>query len=378
MKNYKISAVICAAGKGERAGFGKNKLLAPLHGAPALWHTLEKFNIKEIDEVTVTSSEADFAEISALCAPFGYKVIAGGKTRTESVKNALKEVTGDIVLIHDGARPYVSKEIILNCIESVKKFGSAICAIKLVDTAVCAEYGIITDRLDRDRTYRIQTPQGFLTEDIKFAYSLAGDRVYTDDSAVYGEFVAPPRLIEGSEENIKLTFKDDFNRGIFGGQPFSGRVGFGIDVHAFGEGNGVVLGGVNIPCDRGLIAHSDGDVLVHALMDALLSAGGLKDIGTYFPDSDDAYADADSCKLLEKTVKMLLTRGYAPVNISISVQAEKPRLSPYIDKMREKLSAILGTNINDTAISAGTSEKLGFVGQRRGICAYAFVSLKEV
>lgn len=378
MKSYKISAVICAAGKGERAGFGRNKLLAPLDGAPALWHTLEKFNIKEIDEVIVTSSETDFKEISALCAPFGYKVVSGGKTRTESVKNALKEVTGDIVLIHDGARPYVSREIILNCIESVKKFGSAICAIKLVDTAVCAEYGQITDRLNRDSTYRVQTPQGFFTEDIKYAYSLAGDRDYTDDSAVYGEFISPPRLIAGSEENIKLTFKNDFIRGIYGGQPLSGRVGFGVDVHAFGDGNGVLLGGVNIPCDRGLIAHSDGDVIVHALMDALLSAGGLKDIGVYFPDNDDTYAGADSCALLENTVKMLLNAGYVPVNISIAVQAEKPRLSPHVDKMREKLAAILGIRENDIAISAGTCEKLGFVGQGLGICAYAFVSLKEV
>lgn len=378
MKDFKISAVICAAGRGERAGFNKNKLLAPLLGEPALWHTLEKFDIDEIDEVIVTSSETDLKEISALCKPFGYTVVLGGDTRTASVKNALNEVTGNIVLIHDGARPFITKDLILKCIDSVIKFRSGICAVKLVDTAVCAEYGEICDRLDRESTFRVQTPQGFFTEDIKYAYSLAGDKVYTDDSAVYGEFIAPPRICEGSEENIKLTFKNDFNRAIFGGQPQFSRVGFGVDVHAFGEGDSVTLGGIKIPCDKGLIAHSDGDVIVHALMDALLSACGLKDIGTYFPDSDDTYAGADSCFMLERVVKMLLNEGYVPSNVSITVQAEKPKLSPYIDKMREKLSGVLGINIKDIAVGAGTCEKLGFVGKGLGICAYCAVTLKEV
>lgn len=378
MKDYKISAVICAAGRGERAGLGKNKLLAPLCGAPALWHTLEKFNIEEIDEVIVASSETDFEEISALCKPFGYKVVLGGLTRTESVKKTLCEVTGDIVLIHDGARPFVTKDIILKCIDSVIKFRSGICAIKLVDTVVSAEYGEICNRLNRDSVYRVQTPQGFFTEDIRYAYSLIGDKVFTDDSAVYGEFIAPPRICEGSEENVKLTYKNDFKRDIFGGQPQFTRVGFGVDVHAFGEGNSVTLGGVKIDCDRGLIAHSDGDVIVHALMDALLSAGGLKDIGYYFPDSDPAYEGADSVAMLEKVVKMLLNEGYVPSNVSIAVQAEKPKLAPHIDKMRERLCGVLGVNIKDIAVGAGTCEKLGFVGNGLGICAYCAVTLKEV
>ena len=142
MENYKVSAIICAAGKGERAGFDKNKLLAPLDGAPALWHTLKKFDIEDIDEVIVTAAKADLKAINALCKPFGYKVVTGGKTRTDSVKKALKEITGDIVLIHDGARPFVKKELILNCIESVKKYGSAVCAIKSTDTLVSSALGL--------------------------------------------------------------------------------------------------------------------------------------------------------------------------------------------------------------------------------------------
>ena len=381
MTPKKISAVICAAGKGERAAFGKNKLLAPLHGAPALYHTLKKFDIPEIDEVIVTSSEFDFKEISALCAPFGYKVVIGGDTRTKSVINALKEVTGDIVLIHDGARPYLSHKLICDCIESVKTYGSGICALNVTDTAVYSNYGVITERLDRDSLYLVQTPQGFVTEDIKNAYSLA-DGDYTDDSAVYGQFISPPRIIAGERENIKLTYKDDFDRPVrtmFNFKPESGeRVGFGVDVHAFGEGKFVTLAGVKIECGKTLIAHSDGDAAIHALMDALLSAAGLKDIGHYFPDTDKKYKGADSGKLLKEVIKLVKGAGFTAVNISLSIQAETPRLSPHIDEMKKRLSGFTGVAEDNIAISAGTCEKLGFVGESLGICAYAAVSIKKV
>ncbi|MBD5632632.1 MAG: 2-C-methyl-D-erythritol 2,4-cyclodiphosphate synthase [Clostridia bacterium] len=379
MKDFKISAIICAAGKGERAGFSKNKLLVPLFGAPALYHTLKKFSLKEISEVIVTSSEADFKEISALCAPFGYKVVRGGKTRTDSVKRALKQVTGDIVLIHDGARPFVSENLILNCIDSVKKFGSAVAAVKFTDTAVYAQYGEITDRPDRDGLYRVQTPQGFMTEDIINAYKLSGNNTYTDDSAVYGEFIAPPRLIEGEESNVKLTFKSDYPPeypilSCSSGQ----RAGIGVDVHCFGEGSFVTLAGVKIPCDNGLIAHSDGDVIIHAVMDALLSAAGLKDIGNYFPDSDEKYKGADSITLLKEVVKTVLTAGYVPFNVSVTVQAEKPKLAPHIDKMIENISKACGITADHVAVAAGTCEHLGFVGEGLGIAAYCIATLTQI
>ncbi|MDE6505345.1 MAG: 2-C-methyl-D-erythritol 2,4-cyclodiphosphate synthase [Clostridia bacterium] len=379
MKNLKVSAIICAAGKGERAGFSKNKLLTPVAGAPALWHTLKKFDIPEIDDVIVTSSACDFEEISSLCKPFGFKTVEGGKTRTQSVKNALNSVTGDIVLIHDGARPFVKKELILSCIDAVKKYDSGICALKLTDTVVSAAFGQITDRLDRECTYRLQTPQGFYTADIKRAYALAGDKTYTDDSAVYCEFISPARIIDGDEENVKLTFKSDFLRDIPAFSVSDGEnVGFGVDVHSFCEGDKVVLGGIEIPCGQGLAAHSDGDVIIHALMDALLSSAGLRDIGHYFPVDDAAYAGADSKELLKRVILLLREKSYAPANISITVQAEKPRLSPYIGKMVEVLSGICNLSKEKVAVSAGTSEKLGFVGEGLGICAYAAVTVKKL
>lgn len=378
MKNNKTSAIILAAGKGERAGFGKNKLLAPLYGAPALYHTLEKFNIKEIDEVLVTASKQDFEEIKALCKPFGYTVVAGGATRTQSVKNALEKVTGNIVIIHDGARPFLSRELIFKCIEDAKKFGSAVCAVKFTDTAVCAENGVITARTERDSLYRVQTPQAFRTDEIKKAYSLSGGEAFTDDSAVYGKFIKPPHVTEGEESNIKLTFKEDFQRGMPKITAVGcGRVGFGVDTHAFGEGNFITLAGVKIPHTAGLTAHSDGDVIYHALIDAYLSAAGLKDIGTYFPDTSEETLGADSGKMLEKVINMPETSAYRAGNISITVQAEAPRLSPYIDKMRKNISRVCGINIENVAVSAGTCEHLGFVGKGLGITAYCAALLQN-
>ena len=368
----KISAVICAAGKGERAGFGKNKLLAPLYGEPALWHTLKKFDMKEIGEVVITSSAEDYNEICALAAHFGYKVVAGGKTRSESVKRALKSVTGDIVLIHDGARPFLSQKLIKNCIEDVKKFRSAVCAVKATDTAV---YG--DKRLDRDLLYLVQTPQGFFTEDIKKAYALAGDGEYTDDSAVYAEFIAPPVFTEGEPRNKKLTFKSDFDAPPLPSRSH-GRIGFGVDVHAFGEGSFVTLGGVKIDCDRGLIAHSDGDVPVHAVMDALLSAAGLDDIGHYFPDTDESFRGADSIKMLKEVVRIIREKGLAPLNISVSIQAEKPRLKKYIDAIRSNLASATGIPAENVAVAAGTCEGLGFVGEKLGITAYCTAVLTNI
>ena len=168
----KISAVICAAGRGERAGFGKNKLLAPLNGAPALFYTLEAFDLEIIDEVIVASSAEDFEEISALCSPFGYRVVTGGETRTLSVYNSLKECTGDIVLIHDGARPYVEKDVIERAICCAEEHGSAICAVPVTDTvAVCGE-GEILSVPERSTLFALQTPQVFWLKDILSAYEL--------------------------------------------------------------------------------------------------------------------------------------------------------------------------------------------------------------
>ena len=376
MSKQTVCAIICAAGKGTRTGFEKNKLLVPFQGATALYKTLSAFAFPAIDEIIVTSSQEDFDEISALCKEFANaKAVLGGTDRSHSVYNALQAASADIVLIHDGARPFVTRKVIENCIESVKTNGSGICAVACRDTVAVVKKGKIISVPDRDTLRQIQTPQGFFRENILCAYERAfetDDSVYTDDSSVFARFCGAPYLCDGSVENKKLTYAEDFADG-------AARCGFGVDTHAFGKAQDyIVLGGVKIPSESGLIAHSDGDVLVHAVMDALLSAAGLKDIGHYFPDSDARWKNANSMDMLSQVVTLVAEQGYALQNLSVAIQAEKPRLAKYIDAVKCSLSSVLKVDETAIGVAAGTNEGLGYVGEGKGITVNAYALLRSV
>ncbi len=373
---YSVCAVICAAGRGSRAGFAKNKLLVPFGGSTPLEKTISAFDFPAIDEIIVTSSEEDFTEISALCAQFPRtSVVLGGEERSHSVYNALKAATADIVLIHDGARPFVTREIIEGCIQSVQTVGSGICAIECRDTVASVKEGKIISVPPRATLRQIQTPQGFFRENITYAYERAFESEksgYTDDSSVFADFCGAPRICAGSVENVKLTYAEDFSKN-------AARCGFGVDTHAFGkEQDYIVLAGVKIPSDNGLIAHSDGDVLCHAVMDALLSAAGLKDIGHYFPDTDEKWKNANSMEMLTQVVALVQAQGYRPYNLSVAIQAEKPRMAKYIDEMKNALAGALQIDPAQVGISAGTNEGLGYVGEGKGITVNAYALLKEM
>ncbi len=368
-----ITAIICAAGKGARTGFARNKLLEEYEGMPVMCRTLSRFSaIAEIDEILITCSKEDEEAFTALLAPYPQaKLVRGGNTRFESVLHALRKATGDIVLVHDGARPFVSESTIYGCIQSVKEFGSGVCALPVTDTVVGAENLDVTFVPKRKNVFTVQTPQGFYTKKLLAAYEKAHEegKAFTDESGVYLEYAGTPRLFIGNRENRKLTFAEDFCT--------APRVGFGVDTHAFGaERNFITLAGVQIPSKSGLIAHSDGDVLVHAVMDALLSAAGLRDIGYYFPDTDERYAGADSMLLLREVVQKISEQGFAVFNLSVSVLAETPRLAPYIEKMKENLASALSLPLSSVGIAAGTNEKLGYIGEGKGITVYAYASLK--
>ncbi len=372
---YSVCAIICAAGKGLRAGFETNKLLVPLGGERVLKKTLSAFDFSLIDEIVVTSSKEDLQEITALCQAFPRtRVVLGGDTRSASVYNALQQTTSDIVLIHDGARPFVTRELIENCVQSVRAYGSGICAIPCSDTIAVAENNEIKAVPDRSSLFQVQTPQGFFRENIRFAYERAkenGETNYTDDSSLFKRYCGTPRLCAGARENIKLTYAQDFAKTEL-------RCGFGVDTHAFGKKQDyILLAGVKIPAESGLIAHSDGDVLCHAVMDALLSAAGMRDIGFYFPDNNPDFKDANSMQLLEQVVEKLDERGYKVKNISIAIQAEKPRLSGYIERMQNALAGVLKIDSTAVGISAGTNEGLGYIGEGKGITVNAYALIEN-
>ncbi len=376
-----ITAVICAAGSGTRTGFAENKIFRELNGLPVLTCTLSAF-APYADEILVACRKTDEARVAALLAPFpAAKCVCGGATRAESVYAALREARGDVVLVHDAARPFVTGKVIEACIASVKRFGAGVAAVPVTDTVAHIREGRICDMPPRDALYALQTPQGFLTEKLLFAYERAfadrREKEFTDDSGVYAAYLAPPPIVPGDAANRKLTFREDFLP--------AERVGFGTDTHAFAHQdeidrgiarlnlNYIRLCGVTIPSDRAVEAHSDGDVAIHALMDALLSAIGARDIGFHFPDTDPAYRNADSMKLLDRVMKMVHGGGFFVKNASISILAERPKLSPYIEAMRENLRAAIACET--VAIAAGTNEKLGYIGEGRGITAYAAVLL---
>lgn len=372
-----VTAIVCAAGKGERAGFAKNKLLERINGKTVLERTLSAFDFSAVTEILVTASQADFAEISALCGRFPRtRAVLGGSTRFQSVFNALRQASGELVLVHDGARPFVKTETILGCIASVLQYGSGVCAVPAVDTIALTDgAGKIAEVPPRKDAFALQTPQGFYTAELLSAYEKAAAEKsgsYTDDSSVFAAFVGRPRICAGARDNIKLTYAEDFKDNF-------ARVGFGVDTHAFGRATDfVMLGGVKVPSDSGLIAHSDGDVLAHAVMDAMLSAAGLKDIGYYFPDKDEKWRNADSMKMLVAVKELIAAKGFAVKNLSVAVQAERPRLAAYIDAIRQSLAAALEIGPPAVGVSAGTNEGLGYVGEGKGITVSAYVLLKGV
>ena len=376
----RIAAVIPAAGCGTRAGFSKNKILQKIGGVSVIARTLSVFEREErISNVLVCASENDRAELAREIAPFRKASLTeGGATRTESVKNALETLARlpqppDYVLIHDAARPFVSEKIISDCIKTAMQFGSAVCALPCTDTAVLSESGFAAAPVSREKLFTLQTPQGFAFAPLLGAYrKIADGDAFTDDSGVFMKYVGPPRLFAGERQNVKLTFSEDFH------MQTDMRTGIGTDTHAFGaKQDHIVLGGVRIPSESGLIAHSDGDVLCHAVMDALLSAAGLADIGHHFPDTDPAYKDADSLALLSKVRDILQSNGFSVVNVSTAISAERPKLAPYIAQMKKNIADVLHIFEQCVGISAGTNEGLGYIGRGEGITVFANVLIKS-
>lgn len=375
-----VSAIITCAGSGERAGFGFNKLLKDIGGITPFEKTVCAFaDSGVIDEIIVVCAKQDEETFKQKCLDRSINAafITGSTTRSKSVQSGLEAVSGDVVLIHDGARPFVSGRVIRDCVKTAAEFGSAITAVPATDTIaeVTEENGekIILSS-SREGKYAVQTPQGFKTELIRKAFSLASDdEVFSDESGVFCKYIGKCHIVDGETANKKLTYAEDFS--IDG----NGRlyVGTGFDLHLLVEGRKLILGGVEIPHDKGLLGHSDADVLTHAIMDALLSSASLGDIGRHFPDTDDKYKGISSILLLQNVLGLLKKSGYKPINVSAVIQAQKPKLSGYVDAIRANLAKNLGLDESAVGITCTTLEGIGIVGREEGIAVQAYCLTKK-
>jgi len=297
----------------------------------------------------------------------------GGETRTDSVRRALRGLSPDtdIVLIHDGARPFVTPDVIERVIDSAAKYGSGIAAVPVVDAVKVSEDGVVSDDLPKASLFNAQTPQGFRYAEITDAYARVPGS-YGDDCEVYRRAGYSPRLVAGNYANRKITTQADiFNLSR------AYRIGYGYDVHQLVEGRDLIVGGVYIPFEKGLLGHSDADVALHALMDALLGVAALGDIGRHFPDTDPTYKGADSGKLLDHVVELLKEKGYRVGNVDVTIVCQRPKLKDYIEQMRENVARHLKVDIDCVNIKATTTEKLGFEGEEKGISAQAACMVQE-
>ncbi len=378
------SLILVAAGMGSRMGASVNKLLLEHDGRSlisyTLSHVLESRRLEELILVVKDEERTFFEEILKTLSPkIPVKLAPGGKTRLESVRHGLDFLHADSekVLVHDGARPFVDGATIDRAFDTLTaETPAVVVAIPCVDTIKEVEGSQVSCTLDRSRLHRAQTPQGALTPLLKRAMaSLTSEEGITDDASVLERAGVPVKVLPGKEDFFKVTTPGDWKRFIDMTEkkelPF--RIGQGYDIHRYDESRPLLLGGVRIAETGGLLGHSDADVLLHAIMDALLGAAGLRDIGYYFPDTDERFAGADSQKLLIHVKQLLEEEGYAIGNIDSTVIAEKPKLAPHISAMKESIAAALEISPSQVGVKATTNEKLGTIGRKEGMAAMASV-----
>lgn len=397
----KVSVIIAAAGAGIRMG-GIDKMRLEVSGKPVLTRTYERF-LKDplIDEIVIVCRNGEQEKIRELtggrCGDEKLRaVIPGGAERYDSVMAALDAVFGDsgLVLVQDGARPFGTQALTGAVIEAADRVGAAVPGIPVKDTIKKtseeeAPWHMARNTVDRANLRAVQTPQGFRTELLRRAYATAAERPggfegITDDASLVEALGMPVAVVDGEEDNIKVTTVSDIaiaeciadrQDGSPTQPSYEFRSGLGFDVHAFAEDRKLILGGVEIPYELGLLGHSDADVLLHAIMDAMLGAACLGDIGKHFPDSDERYRGISSMKLLEETDRLVKEAGFAVANVDGLVVAEAPKIAPHVAEIRKNIATVLKIPMDTINIKGTTTERLGFTGRKEGIASYATVSL---
>jgi len=378
-------AIILAGGSGSRMGVSKNKVLLDLLGEPVIVRSVRAFQ-GMVNGIVLVSREEDVPAMARAMDSYHLPVtiVRGGDTRQSSVWNGLCALPADCthVLIHDGARCLVNEETIRRCMNAVEESGNGVAAVPAIDTIKqvdCCE--IVAATPDRSKLRAVQTPQGFNVELIRRAHEAAraDDFLGTDDASLVERLGVPVRLTRGDRRNIKLTTPEDMKMAeAFLERDFPTlRVGQGYDVHRLVEGRDLILCGVKVPHTLGLLGHSDADVALHALMDAMLGAMALGDIGKHFPDTDEKYRGISSMTLLEHVTCLLHQHRARVANCDVTIVAQKPKLLPYIPAMRENIAAVLQLPLDRVNVKATTTERLSFEGHEEGISAQAICLVEQ-
>jgi 2-C-methyl-D-erythritol 4-phosphate cytidylyltransferase/2-C-methyl-D-erythritol 2,4-cyclodiphosphate synthase len=388
-----VAAVIAAAGRGERLGGPENKAFVELAGRPLVSYALGLFRkCPEVSEIILVVAPEDVERARHLLrakADRSERVVAGGAERQASVAAALAEARAstELVVVHDAARPFAEPELVQRCLEQARLHGAAAAAVRATDTVKEADpEGVVRATLDRSRVWLVQTPQAFrrnLLEEAHQSAAAAGVTA-TDDAFLVERLGHSVWLVEGDPDNVKITHPEDVRRGEQAlrqrGSRLSARgtirCGIGFDAHGFSEDRPLVLAGVRLRESRGLLGHSDGDVVCHATCDALLGAMGAGDIGTQFPDSDPAYRGINSLSLLQRVGQTVRKSGMEVGNIDVVVIAEEPRLAPHVEKMRQALAEAVGSEAGRISVKGKTTEGMGFTGRGEGIAAQAIATLR--
>ncbi len=368
-RDNRVIAIIAAAGRGKRLGSSLPKQFLKVRGRTILEMSVGAFEQnKYVDEIFVAAN-ADYCELTEkLCRGFSKlkKIVAGGAERQDSVRAALDCLRGEngIVLVHDAARPFVSEAVINAVIEGTADFDAAIPTVPAKDTIRQVD-GTGSRTLQRETLACVQTPQGFRISLLKHAFEKAQAQgvLGTDDASLVERMGINISMVQGEDANRKITTREDLETEM--------RIGTGYDVHRLVEGRPLVLCGEQIPYEKGLLGHSDADVALHALMDSMLGAAGLGDIGKHFQDTDERYRGISSMKLLQKTAELLREAGYFLGNADITIIAQRPKIAGYIPKMRANIAEIMNCDENKINIKGTTTEKLGFVGREEGIASEA-------
>ena len=370
-----FAAVIVAAGQGLRAGQQVPKQFAIWRGKPVLRHSVEALLNQGAERIVVAIPQgADDLAAAALSGLDRVETVIGGATRQASVRRALDRLADrppENVLIHDAARPDLPQEVTDRLIAALEEHSGAIPVLPVVDSLAVDRDGIMDGTADRETLRRVQTPQAFRFDAILAAHhGWEGKPLAGDDAQVLRAAGQDVALVRGHERLAKLTFAEDFMTGL---PPV--RTGLGYDVHRLVAGEELWLGGIEIAHDKGLSGHSDADVALHALTDALLGAICDGDIGSHFPPSDPQWKGARSSQFLEHAVKLVRAKGYTVGNIDLTIICEEPKIGPHRAAMRARIADLLGVDIDRVSVKATTTERLGFTGRGEGIAAQAVATL---